>query len=77
MPPCALGEVISSTDTGAQVMGALPGLVRRLLDEKAWMDFTTPDGHHVSTPISRSLSRPTRLVVWVDGFLSWSHTVRH
>ena len=40
--------VISSTDTGAQVMGALPGLVRRLLDEDAWREFATPDGrtHH-------------------------------
>lgn len=40
-------EVISSTDTGAQVMGALPGLVRRLLNEEAWRDFTTPDGREV------------------------------
>ena len=41
-------EVISATDTGAQVMGALPGLVRRLRDEEAWREFATPDGrvHH-------------------------------
>lgn len=33
-------EVISSTASGADVMSALPGLVRRLLDEEAWREFT-------------------------------------
>jgi hypothetical protein len=35
-------EVISSTTTGADVMSALPGLVRRLLDEDAWREYTAP-----------------------------------
>ena len=39
-------EVISSTNDGAQVMSALPGLVRRLLDEEAWRSFTPPGEAH-------------------------------
>lgn len=35
-------EVISSTSSGADVMSALPGLVRQLLDEEAWREFTVP-----------------------------------
>jgi hypothetical protein len=35
-------EVISSTNDGAQVMSALPGLVRRLIDEDAWREFAAP-----------------------------------
>lgn len=35
-------EVISSTTTGADVMSALPGLVRRLLDEDAWREYAAP-----------------------------------
>lgn len=40
-------EVISSIHSGADVMSAMPGLVRRLLDEDAWRDFTAPNpvGH--------------------------------
>lgn len=37
-------EVISSTASGADVMSALPGLVRRLLDEEAWREFSPPGG---------------------------------
>jgi hypothetical protein len=37
-------EVISSTSSGADVMSALPGLVRQLLDEEAWRRFTIPGG---------------------------------
>jgi hypothetical protein len=37
-------EVISSTSSGADVMSALPGLVRQLLDEGAWRKFTIPGG---------------------------------
>jgi hypothetical protein len=37
-------EVISSTASGADVMSALPGLVRRLLDEEAWRKFTPIGG---------------------------------
>jgi len=33
-------EVITSTSNGADVMSALPGLVRQLLDEEAWREFT-------------------------------------
>jgi hypothetical protein len=40
-------EVISSTSNGADVMSALPGLVRQLLDEEAWREFATPDGRRV------------------------------
>lgn len=36
-------EVISSTADGANLMGSLPGLVRQLLDEEAWRDFTAPN----------------------------------
>lgn len=35
-------EVVSSTTAGADVMSALPGLVRRLLDEEAWREFDAP-----------------------------------
>ena len=35
-------EVISSTASGDQVMSALPGLVRRLIDEQAWREFPAP-----------------------------------
>lgn len=35
-------EVIASTASGDQVMSALPGLVRRLLDEDAWREFPAP-----------------------------------
>lgn len=37
-------EVISSTSSGADVMSALPGLVRQLLDDEAWREFTIPGG---------------------------------
>lgn len=37
-------EVISSTTSGADLMSALPGLVRRLRDEDAWREFVGPDG---------------------------------
>jgi hypothetical protein len=40
-------EVISSTSSGADVMSALPGLVRQLLDEEAWREFTAPGGRIV------------------------------
>ena len=40
-------EVISSTSSGADVMSALPGLVRQLLDKEAWREFATPDGRPV------------------------------
>lgn len=40
-------EVISSTNEGAMVMSALPGLVRRLLDEEAWREFDAPGVGHV------------------------------
>jgi hypothetical protein len=40
-------EVISSTSSGADVMSALPGLVRQLLDEEAWREFTIPGGQTV------------------------------
>jgi hypothetical protein len=40
-------EVISSTSSGADVMSALPGLVRQLLDEEAWRKFSGPDGRVV------------------------------
>lgn len=36
-------EVISSTENGASVMSALPDLVRQLVDEEAWRDFTAPN----------------------------------
>lgn len=35
-------EVIASTASGDQVMSALPGLVRRLIDEEAWREFPAP-----------------------------------
>lgn len=35
-------EVISTTTTGADLMSAMPGLVRRLLDEEAWRSFAAP-----------------------------------
>lgn len=37
-------EVISATNSGAQVMSGLPGMVRRLLDEDAWREFPAPGG---------------------------------
>jgi hypothetical protein len=37
-------EVISSTSSGADVMSALPGLVRQMLDEEAWREFAVPGG---------------------------------
>lgn len=37
-------EVISSTSSGADVMSALPGLVRQMLDEEAWREFAIPGG---------------------------------
>lgn len=40
-------EVISSTSSGADVMSALPGLVRQLLDDEAWREFTAPGGRTV------------------------------
>lgn len=40
-------EVISSTSSGADVMSALPGLVRQLLDDEAWREFTIPGGRTV------------------------------
>lgn len=40
-------EVISSTSSGADVMSALPGLVRQLLDEESWREFTIPGGQAV------------------------------
>lgn len=40
-------EVISSTASGADVMSALPGLVRQLLDEEAWREFAIPGGSTV------------------------------
>ena len=35
-------EVISSTESGASVMSALPDLVRQLVEEEAWREFTAP-----------------------------------
>jgi hypothetical protein len=35
-------EVISTTTTGADLMSAVPGLVKRLLDEEAWRSFAAP-----------------------------------
>lgn len=35
-------EVISSTTAGADLMSAMPGLVKRLLDEEAWRSFAAP-----------------------------------
>jgi hypothetical protein len=35
-------EVISTTTTGADLMSAMPGLVKRLLDEEAWRSFAAP-----------------------------------
>lgn len=40
-------EVISSTSNGADVMSALPGLVRQMLDEEAWREFAIPGGQAV------------------------------
>lgn len=47
-------EVVSSTTAGADVMSALPGLVRRLLDEEAWREFDAPPPFgHVEHPSFR------------------------
>jgi len=44
-------EVISSTSSGADVMSALPGLVRQLLDEEAWREFAVPG---IAEPVRHS-----------------------
>jgi hypothetical protein len=35
-------EVIHSTNDGAMILSAMPGIVRRLLDEEAWRQFEAP-----------------------------------
>lgn len=35
-------EVIHSTADGAMILSAMPGIVRRLLDEEAWREFEAP-----------------------------------
>lgn len=35
-------EVIHSTTDGAMILSAMPGIVRRLLDEEAWRKFEAP-----------------------------------
>lgn len=54
-------EVVSSTTAGADVMSALPGLVRRLLDEEAWREFDAPAPvGHVEHPSFRHFVEATR-----------------